>query len=123
MNKYVPPKRNFTTLIFPQLKDLLSLKQQQASIIEAKHALKRADESVIQGRSVMLFTIVTIIFLPLSFMTSVFGMNASDYDDPSGDGNKMSLRQQFRLLCSSPFLSSLILSPLTHVPQSQYPSA
>ena len=106
MNKYVPPKRNFTTLIFPQLKDLLSLKQQQASIIEAKHALKRADESVIQGRSVMLFTIVTIIFLPLSFMTSVFGMNASDYDDPSGDGNKMSLRQQFRLLCSSSYLLS-----------------
>jgi Mg2+ and Co2+ transporter CorA len=82
-----------------QLKDLLGLKQQQASIIEAKHALKRADLSVIQGRSMMLFTIVTIIFLPLSFMTSVFGMNASDFDAPSGDGSKMTLRHQFKLLC------------------------
>ncbi|KAH8594210.1 hypothetical protein B0O99DRAFT_687854 [Bisporella sp. PMI_857] len=31
-------------------------------------------------------------------MSSVFGMNASDFDDPHGDGNKMSLRDQFRLL-------------------------
>jgi hypothetical protein len=77
------------------------LKQQQASIIEAKHALKRADESVVQGRSVMLFTIVTIIFLPLSFMSSVFGMNASDFDAADGNGNKMTLQHQFKLLCKS----------------------
>ncbi|KAH8594211.1 hypothetical protein B0O99DRAFT_687855 [Bisporella sp. PMI_857] len=38
-----------TIIIAEQLKDLLSLKQQQASIIEAKYALKRADESVIQA--------------------------------------------------------------------------
>ncbi|KAH6719497.1 hypothetical protein BKA61DRAFT_714014 [Leptodontidium sp. MPI-SDFR-AT-0119] len=81
-----------------QLRDLLSLKQQQASIIEAKLALKRADESVIQGRSIMLFTIVTIIFLPLSFMTSVFGMNASEFETPTG-GNSMSLKHQFKLIC------------------------
>jgi Mg2+ and Co2+ transporter CorA len=81
-----------------QLKDLLDLKQQQASIIEATYALKRADESVSQGRSIMLFTIITIIFLPLSFMTSVFGMNASDFSTPTG-GNSMSLGKQFKLLC------------------------
>jgi len=83
-----------------QLNHLLSLKQQQASIIEAKLALRRADESVIQGRSLMLFTIVTIIFLPLSFMSSVFGMNASDFDAPGG-GNNMSLKHQFRIICMS----------------------
>ncbi|KAH8676422.1 hypothetical protein BGZ60DRAFT_258152 [Tricladium varicosporioides] len=96
-----------TVMIADQLKDLLSLKQQQASIIEAKYALKRADESVIQGRSIMLFTIVTIVFLPLSFMSSVFGMNASDFDDPHGNGNKMSLRDQFRLLCKLGSTSSI----------------
>lgn len=90
----------------PQLRDLLSLKQQQASIIEAKLALKRADESVIQGRSIMLFTIVTIIFLPLSFMTSVFGMNASEFETPTG-GNSMSLKHQFKLICAS-YLSALL---------------
>jgi hypothetical protein len=88
------------------LKALLDLKQQQASIIEAKYALKRADESVKQGRSIMLFTIITIIFLPLSFMSSVFGMNASEFSSPNG-GNSMSLVHQFKLLCSPPPLHDL----------------
>ncbi|KAF4908556.1 hypothetical protein CGCF415_v006584 [Colletotrichum fructicola] len=59
------------------IKDLLDLKQQQASILQAWQSVKQADESVRQGRSIMIFTIVTIIFLPLSFMSSVFGMNNS----------------------------------------------
>ncbi|KAG9229786.1 hypothetical protein BJ875DRAFT_177511 [Amylocarpus encephaloides] len=86
-----------STAVSDQLNHLLSLKQQHASIIEAKLALKRADESVTQGRSIMLFTIVTIIFLPLSFMTSVFGMNSSGFDAPGG-GNSMSLQHQFKLI-------------------------
>ncbi|KAG4441971.1 hypothetical protein IFR05_002539 [Cadophora sp. M221] len=86
-----------TVYVSDQLKDLLSLKQQQASIIEAKYALKRADESVTQGRSIMLFTIVTIIFLPLSFMSSVFGMNTKDLADANGNPN-MSLKHIFKLL-------------------------
>ncbi|KAL2071212.1 hypothetical protein VTL71DRAFT_12447 [Oculimacula yallundae] len=86
-----------TVYVSDQLKDLLSLKQQQASIIEAKYALKRADESVTQGRSIMLFTIVTIIFLPLSFMSSVFGMNAKDFADKDGNPD-MSLSQILKLL-------------------------
>ncbi|KAK1955974.1 hypothetical protein LY78DRAFT_697445 [Colletotrichum sublineola] len=60
------------------IKDLLDLKQQQASILQAWQSVRQADESVRQGRSVMIFTIVTIIFLPLSFMSSVFGMNNRD---------------------------------------------
>ncbi|XMA07793.1 hypothetical protein WAI453_000584 [Rhynchosporium graminicola] len=86
-----------TVYVSEQLKDLLGLKQQQASIIEAKYALKRADESVTQGRSIMLFTIVTIVFLPLSFMSSVFGMNAKDFADKDGNPN-MSLSHIFKLL-------------------------
>ncbi|KAH7399882.1 hypothetical protein BKA64DRAFT_467978 [Cadophora sp. MPI-SDFR-AT-0126] len=86
-----------TVYVSDQLKDLLDLKQQQASIIEAKYALKRADESVSQGRSIMLFTIVTIVFLPLSFMSSVFGMNTKDFADAKG-GPNMSLKHIFKLL-------------------------
>ncbi|KXH38946.1 hypothetical protein CSIM01_06083 [Colletotrichum simmondsii] len=44
------------------IKDLLDLKQQQASILQAWQSVRQADESVRQGRSVMIFTIVTIIF-------------------------------------------------------------
>jgi hypothetical protein len=39
------------------------MKQQQANIIEAKAAIKRADESVMQGRSIVVFTVVTIFFV------------------------------------------------------------
>lgn len=55
-----------------QLQELLSLKQQQASIVEAKAALERADESVQQGKAIMAFTIMTIIFVrgPLTQDTS-----------------------------------------------------
>ncbi|KAH0429703.1 ankyrin repeat protein [Colletotrichum camelliae] len=60
-----------------KIKDLLDFKQQQASIFQAWQSVKQADASVQQGRSTMIFTIVTIIFLPLSFMSSVFGMNNS----------------------------------------------
>lgn len=34
----------------------------------------------------MLFTIVTIVFLPLSFFTGVFGMNATDLTGSNGPG-------------------------------------
>ncbi|RYP42040.1 hypothetical protein DL767_000552 [Monosporascus sp. MG133] len=73
-----------------QLKDLLSLKQQQASILEAKAALQRADESVKQGRAIMAFTIVTIFFLPLGFFAAFFGMNNADINDAKW----MSLNEQ-----------------------------
>ncbi|KAI1653377.1 hypothetical protein F4813DRAFT_374522 [Daldinia decipiens] len=53
----------------------LGFKQQHASVIQAWVALHQSDETIKQGRSVMMFTLVTIIFLPLSFMSSVFGMN------------------------------------------------
>jgi hypothetical protein len=33
------------------------------------------------GKAIMVFTIVTVIFLPLSFVTSFFGMNTSDLRD------------------------------------------
>lgn len=39
------------------------MKQQQANIIEAKAAIRRADESVLQGRSIVVFTVVTIFFV------------------------------------------------------------
>ncbi|KAI1407149.1 hypothetical protein F5Y13DRAFT_206631 [Hypoxylon sp. FL1857] len=59
------------------VKDLLELKQQQASVVQAWQAVKQSEATIQQGRSIMMFTLVTIIFLPLSFMSSIFGMNNS----------------------------------------------
>ncbi|KAK3376413.1 hypothetical protein B0T24DRAFT_618627 [Lasiosphaeria ovina] len=64
-----------------QLRELLDMKQQQSGIIEAKAAIRRADESVVQGRSIVVFTVVTIFFLPLSFFATLFGMNATEFND------------------------------------------
>jgi hypothetical protein len=46
-----------------QLQELLSLKQQQASIVAAQASLERADQSVEQGKAIMAFTIMTIFFV------------------------------------------------------------
>lgn len=79
------------------MKYVFDLKIQQGSIIEAKSALARAEESVTQGRSIMMFTVVTIIFLPLSFMSSIFGMNAKELSGP--DGAIMPIQHQFKIMC------------------------
>ncbi|KAI1377822.1 hypothetical protein F4677DRAFT_443743 [Hypoxylon crocopeplum] len=63
------------------VKVLLDLKQQQASVVQAWQSIKQSEETIRQGRSIMMFTLVTIIFLPLSFMSSVFGMNNMEITD------------------------------------------
>ncbi|KAK4446027.1 hypothetical protein QBC34DRAFT_470608 [Podospora aff. communis PSN243] len=63
------------------LKDILTLKQQQAGVIEAREAVKQAQLTLKQGQSIMIFTIVTIIFLPLSFCVGFFGMNNVEFND------------------------------------------
>ncbi|KAH8787787.1 hypothetical protein F5883DRAFT_400901, partial [Diaporthe sp. PMI_573] len=79
---------------------LLALKQQQTTIVEAKAALERADHgSYDQGKSIMAFTIMTIIFTPLGFFTSFFGMNNS-----STGQDWMSLWQQVITMRMSPRL-------------------
>ncbi|OTB12173.1 hypothetical protein K445DRAFT_369569 [Daldinia sp. EC12] len=60
------------------IKDLLDLKQQQASVVQAWQSIQQSEETVKQGRSIMVFTVVTILFLPLSFMSSIFGMNNTE---------------------------------------------
>ncbi|KAF5631385.1 uncharacterized protein FTJAE_7895 [Fusarium tjaetaba] len=47
-------------------------------------ALAEARSTTQQGRAIMLFTIVTIVFLPLSFFTSYFGQNIFEI---TGDEN------------------------------------
>ena len=58
-------------------KDLLDMKQKQANIVEAHLAREQTEVAADQSRSVMIFTIFTIIFLPLSFFASVFGKLSS----------------------------------------------
>ncbi|ESZ93158.1 hypothetical protein SBOR_6437 [Sclerotinia borealis F-4128] len=92
--------------IADQLRDLLTLKQQQASIIEATAALDRADESVSQGRSIMAFTVISIIFLLMTFVSSVFGMNAKEFT--GSDNAVMGIREQFEYMFPVSIVATLI---------------
>lgn len=49
-----------------QVKDLLELKQQQASVMQAWQAVNQANKTIKQGRSIMMFTLVTIVFVRCS---------------------------------------------------------
>lgn len=48
---------------FLQVKDLLDLKQQQAGVVQAWQSVNQSNEAIRQGRSIMIFTIVTIVFV------------------------------------------------------------
>ncbi|KAI9782817.1 MAG: hypothetical protein M1839_004568 [Geoglossum umbratile] len=58
---------------------LLNLKQRQANVDEARLARYHADLASMQSRAVMIFTVFSVIFLPLTFFTGLFGMNISEW--------------------------------------------
>jgi Mg2+ and Co2+ transporter CorA len=72
-----------------KLNTLMDLKQKAANAWEAKEARETAVATGKQGNTVLVFTVVTIIFLPLSFMSSFFaiGIAAFPRDAVSGEVN------------------------------------
>ena len=77
-------------------KELLDMKQKQANIVEAHLAREQNEVAADQSRSVMIFTVFTIIFLPLSFFASVFGINSREW---SGQPNNYpSLKNIFTIM-------------------------
>jgi ankyrin repeat protein len=69
------------------LTQVLDLKQKHASAVEARFQRIQAQETARQGRTIMVFTIVTIIFLPLSFLASFFALNIIEFPHlPRSDG-------------------------------------
>ena len=56
----------------------LTVSQSHLATQQRSLAIDEARSSRVQSRSVMVFTAITIIFLPLSFFTSYFGMNLTN---------------------------------------------
>ncbi|KAF3003288.1 Ankyrin-2 [Neopestalotiopsis sp. 37M] len=78
------------------LLSLLDLKQKQASIFQAMASVRyseqqadQARQTAIQGRTLMLFTVVTILFLPLSFMSAFFAIEIDAF--PVDQNGKLAL--------------------------------
>ncbi|KAH8766931.1 hypothetical protein F5882DRAFT_510319 [Hyaloscypha sp. PMI_1271] len=68
------------------LEHLLDLKQKQANLWEARSSREGAESTAAQGNTLLVFTVVTIIFLPLSFMASFFALAIAQFPkDHSGN--------------------------------------
>ncbi|KAI0602483.1 hypothetical protein F4775DRAFT_537433 [Biscogniauxia sp. FL1348] len=69
------------------LTQLFDLKQRQANLWEARSSREEVEETARQGNTLMVFTVVTIVFLPLSFMTSFFAISVTQFphDQASGE--------------------------------------
>ena len=69
--------------IYHSITDLLDLKQKHANAFEARFARDQAAGTTRQSKTIMVFTIVTIVFLPLSFITSIFTINMKEFNNLS----------------------------------------
>lgn len=69
--------------LYQSLTDLLDLKQKHSNALEARFASEQALAAAREGQTVMVFTIVTIIFLPMSFIAAYFGINMDAFNDLS----------------------------------------
>ncbi|KAG6034232.1 hypothetical protein E4U41_006630, partial [Claviceps citrina] len=58
---------------------LLQMVQRQAQVDEVRLSRLHADLASAQSRSVVIFTTFTVIFLPLTFFTGLFGMNTHEW--------------------------------------------
>lgn len=72
--------------IYKSITDLLDLKQKHANAFEARFARDQAAGTARQSQTIMVFTIVTIIFLPLTFIAAFFTINVQEFPhQPGGD--------------------------------------
>ncbi|KAI0111178.1 hypothetical protein GGR51DRAFT_557585 [Nemania sp. FL0031] len=77
------------------VKSLSQLRQQQDSVIQALQSIKLSLDSIDQGRTLMVFTVITIIFSPLSFLSSIFGMNNREFGN-----DQWKISDQFKYIFS-----------------------
>ena len=77
-------------IVYKSITDLLDHKQKHANAIEARYARKQASDTAKAGLTLMVFTTVTVIFLPLSFLAAFFAINIKELPH-DGDAQQMSL--------------------------------
>ncbi|EMC97134.1 hypothetical protein BAUCODRAFT_42293, partial [Baudoinia panamericana UAMH 10762] len=71
--------------VYLSIRDLLDLKQKHANASEARYARYEAAETAHQGQILMVFTIVTVIFLPLSFIATFFALDITEFPHQGSD--------------------------------------
>lgn len=77
--------------IYASITDLLDLKQKHANAFEARFARDQAAGTARQGKIIMVFTIVTVVFLPMSFITSFFSIDVAQFPPAHPGSDKVSI--------------------------------
>ncbi|KAK3989115.1 hypothetical protein QBC44DRAFT_381891 [Cladorrhinum sp. PSN332] len=96
-----------------ELNTLLNLKQKQANVWEARFSREGSEQTQRQGNITMVFTIVTIFFLPLSFMSSFLAIQVDSFPKDAETGEvSWPVRQAMIFLFG---LSLAIIVPFTIV--------
>ncbi|KAI1094906.1 hypothetical protein F5B19DRAFT_443936 [Rostrohypoxylon terebratum] len=67
------------------LNEMLLEAESTTNYINTLLDLRQAEYSRIQSNSVFVFTVISVVFLPLSFLTSVFALNVSSFPHESGN--------------------------------------
>ncbi|OTA91512.1 hypothetical protein M434DRAFT_76195 [Hypoxylon sp. CO27-5] len=67
---------------YSQYEKLQEMVQRQAQVDEARWSRLQTELASSQNMSIMIFTTFTVLFLPLSFFTSLFGMNTKEWSEP-----------------------------------------
>lgn len=70
---------------------LLDHKQRYATAIEARSARRQSDATAAAGRTLMVFTVVTVIFLPLSFLAAFFAISIKELPHNAENEQQFSL--------------------------------
>jgi hypothetical protein len=76
--------------LYNSIHPLLELKQKYAAVFEARYARMQATAAATQGYTIMVFTIVTVIFLPMSFIAAMFAIDIEEF--PRAPDGSRSLR-------------------------------
>jgi hypothetical protein len=76
---------------FKNINNLFDMKQRQANVLEAHYSRRVSQDSGRQATTVMIFTVVTIIFLPLSFMSSFFTLPIAEFPRDRENQNSVAM--------------------------------
>ncbi|MCJ1476515.1 hypothetical protein MMC13_005181 [Lambiella insularis] len=77
--------------VYQSVDQLLDLKQKYAGVFEARYAREQATSAARQGHTIMVFTIVTIVFLPMSFMAAFFAINIQEFPHAEEGSDSLAL--------------------------------
>ena len=74
----IPQMTEWMQGVSASITDLLEHKQRYANAIDANFAREQAKSAEVGNRTLLVFTIVTIIFAPMSFLAAFFAINTSE---------------------------------------------